>query len=145
MISLNKIFKEPTDNLFIQIFRYLFSGGVAFIVDFSLLYILTDVCGVYYLLSTIISFIIGLIITYLFSISWVFNQRKLNNRLFEILIFSIIGGIGLLLTTFFIWLFTDILHVHYLISKIVTTIIVFVWNFIAKKYILFTKKEKQER
>ena len=145
MINLNKIFKEPTDNLFIQIFRYLFSGGVAFIVDFSLLYVLTDVCDVYYLLSTIISFIIGLIITYLFSISWVFNQRKLNNRLFEILIFSIIGGIGLLLTTFFIWLFTDILHVHYLISKIVTTIIVFVWNFIAKKYILFTKKEKQER
>lgn len=142
MIDLNKIFKAPTDNFFIQLFRYLFSGGIAFIADFGLLYLLTDIFHLHYLLSTIISFSVGLVITYLFSISWVFNERRVKNRTYEFLIFAVIGGIGLLLTTLFMWFFTDYAHLHYLLSKIITTIIVFVWNFIAKKYILFSKSKE---
>lgn len=137
----NKIFKEPTDNLFIQAFRYLFSGGVAFVVDFGILFLLNKVFDVYYLYSSIISFIFGLIITYLLSVFWIFNERKIDNRVYEFLIFGVIGGIGLVLTTFFMWLFTDTCHFDPLLSKVFSTIIVTIWNFIAKKYILFTKKE----
>lgn len=138
-VFLSKILKEDTSSICIQIFRYLFSGGIAFIVDFGLLYLLTDILNVHYLLSSIISFSAGLIITYLFSIFWIFNERRLNNRTYEFLVFCLIGAIGLLLTSLFMWAFTDILQIHYLFSKVITTIIVFVWNFVAKKIILFTK------
>ena len=137
----SKILKEDADTIYIQIFRYFFSGGLAFIVDFSLLYLLTDVLNIHYLLSSIISFSVGLTITYLFSIFWVFNERRLNNRTYEFIVFCIIGAVGLGLTSLFMWLFTDLLQIHYLLSKIITTAIVFIWNFIAKKLILFTKRK----
>ncbi len=37
-----KLLKDQTDRTTIQLFRYLFVGGAAFIVDFGSLFILTD-------------------------------------------------------------------------------------------------------
>ncbi len=128
---------EPSDNVFIQLFRYGFVGGTAFVVDFSVLYVLTRFAGLYYLLSAAIAFIIGLAVNYLLSISWVFNRRKVNNRFSELFIFTVIGIVGLLLTSLLMWLFTEQAGLFYLISKIITTAIVLIWNFTARKLILF--------
>ncbi|MGC3976864.1 MAG: GtrA family protein [Paludibacteraceae bacterium] len=140
---LNKFLKERTGNIFIQLIRYFVSGGVAFLVDFSLLFILTEKAGLYYLLSTVISFSIGLLITYLLSIRWIFDNRKYKDKRVELLIFILIGITGLLLTSLLMWLFTDKWQVYYLFSKFFTTIIVFLWNFIMKKLILFPKRSNR--
>ena len=99
--------KDKTDKTHIQMFRYLFVGGAAFIVDFLSLFILTDFFGVYYLISAAIAFLIGLIANYFLSISWVFNKRKLKNRHIEFGMFAIIGIIGLGFNEIFIWFFTQ--------------------------------------
>ncbi|MGB4413938.1 MAG: GtrA family protein [Paludibacter sp.] len=120
--------------------RYFFAGGIAFIADTSVLYLLTEFAGFNYLISSIIGFSTGLIITYLMSIGWIFDQKRLKNKTFEFSVFVLIGVVGLALTSLFMWLFTSIWLLHYILSKIITTAIVFIWNFIAKKRILFTKK-----
>ena len=138
-LSRQRILKEKTDSTFIQLFRYLFVGGFAFVVDFSTLYILTDTLHIYYLVSAIPAFIMGTIVNYLLSISWIFGSRRLKNKLNEILIFTAIGGLGLVFNTFLIWFFTEIFHVYYMGSKIIAAPFVFLWNFLARKYILFFK------
>lgn len=138
---LKKIFLEETDNWFIQLFRYLFVGGAAFLVDYGLLVLLTEVFGLHYLVSATISFIAGLIVNYLLSTSWIFRKSKMENKWAEFLIFSIIGVVGLLLNNLLLYLFTDLAHIHYMISKLITTAIVMLWNFGARKIILFNKKE----
>ncbi len=140
---LNKYLNQPTGNILIQLLRYFVSGGVAFVVDFSLLYILTEFVGLHYRLSTVIAFTVGLLITYLFSILWVFDSRRFKNAKLEITIFAFIGVVGLLLTSFFMWFFTDKFNVHYMLSKVFTTIIVFLWNFIMKKLTLFPKNGRK--
>ena len=65
--GIDKILKNPSGNLFVQLIRYFVSGGVAFVVDASLLYILTEWLGFHYLLSTVLSYSFGLVITYMFS------------------------------------------------------------------------------
>ena len=141
MMTLKNRIKKKTDNVFIQIIRYFISGSIATIVDFGLLYLLTEFFDFYYLLSAVISFSVGLLITYLFSITWIFNQRRISNRWIELLIFSSIGAIGLLLTYLFMQYFTEVIKLHYMLSKVLTTIIVFFWNFLTKRFILFTKKK----
>jgi putative flippase GtrA len=121
--------------------RYFVSGGVAFVVDATLLYFLTEWVGLFYLVSTVLSYAVGLIITYLFSIKWVFDHRSVDNRKVEFGVFVVIGVAGLGLTSLCMWFFTAVVGVHYLVSKVVTTIIVFVWNFIAKKLLLFRRKK----
>jgi len=148
MINYLQLIKGKTGNLFIQIMRYLIAGGVAFAVDFLLLCLLTDFYNFHYLTSSRISFSVGLIITYLICIFWVFDKRRIENRKVEFLIFAIIGIVGFVLTDLFMKSFTENLFQKfdhaYLFSKILTTIIVFVWNFIAKRFILFTAKKKNQ-
>ncbi|CDG65207.1 putative membrane protein [Methanobacterium sp. MB1] len=81
---------KNTDKTLIQLFRYIFVGGAAFIVDFGSLYILTDIFGMYYLVSAAIAFILGLIANYILSISWVFNRRRMDSRLSEFSVFTTI-------------------------------------------------------
>ncbi len=132
-----KLGKEETDNVGVQLFRYIFVGGAAFIVDFGSLYIFTDFLGIYYLISAAIAFILGLVANYALSITWVFNRRTLDSRAFEFGIFAVIGIIGLILNEVIIWFFTAELQFYYLLSKIISAIIILFWNFFARKLVLF--------
>lgn len=139
---LNKILKEKNDNIYVQFFRYSISGGTAFLIDTGTMILLKEVFGMYYLYASVISFVIGLIITYLLSIYWIFDQRKLAEKQGqELLIFILIGLVGIGLTWFFMKFFTNTIAIHYVISKIMTTVIVSLWNFTAKKILLFTNKK----
>ena len=123
-----------------QLLRYTFVGGLAFLVDFGTLFILTEYVHVHYLVSAAIAFIFGLTVNYILSVKWVFNIRTVGNRWLEFLLFALIGLVGLGLNELFLWIITEILVIYYLISKIITTIIVYFWNFFARKYLLFNKK-----
>ena len=133
----HKLFYGSTDKLLVQFVRYFFVGGFAFVVDFGLLYILTEYAGLHYLLSATLSFIAGLLVNYIISCLWVFNGSKFKNRLVEFLFFAAIGVVGLALNDTLIWLFTDCIGTHYLFSKIVAAAMVYLWNFFARKYLVF--------
>jgi putative flippase GtrA len=122
-----------------QFFRYTIVGGGAFIIDFSILYILTEYFSIKYLISAGISFISGLACNYLFSTRWVFDTRKVGNPSKEFLLFLAIGLIGLSLNEIIIWCFTSFWHLYYLISKVFSTVIIFLWNFFARELLLFSK------
>lgn len=133
------IFKEKTNNLLIQLFRYGFVGGTAFLVDYGLLYILTSWGHLHYLLSASLSFVAGLVVNYLISTVWVFNDSRIRNKWTEFLVFSIIGVVGLGFTELLMWLFTDIIGFHYMISKLITAALVMLWNFFARRFVIFNK------
>ncbi len=128
-----------TDNIFIQFFRYCIVGGLAFLVDYCLLFLLSDKCGLHYLLSAGIAFIAGLVVNYLLSIFWVFSESRYRDKRIEFAFFAFIGVIGLGLTEGLMWLFTDLAGLHYLLSKLITAALVLLWNFFARKVVLFTK------
>ena len=136
-VMIERLLKSRTDNTLIQLFRYTFVGGVAFIVDFGLLFILTDFFDIHYLISAALAFLLGLTTNYVLSIVWVFNKRTLKNKWFEGGVFVLIGIIGLVFNELFIWFFTEHVHFHYLQSKVVSTAFVYLWNFFARKFILF--------
>jgi putative flippase GtrA len=126
-----------SDGTIVQLARYTVVGGLAFGVDFSILYLLTDFGGVHYLVSAAIAFCGGLLVNYALSRAWVFERRSLNNNCLEFTVFAAIGLIGLAMNEAGMWLLTDILGLHYLSGKLFTTGFVFVWNFFARKYSLF--------
>jgi len=136
-MEIKNLFFKPTNNVFLQLIRYTFVGGVAFLVDYGLLYVLTEYGHLYYLFSATLSFLFGLVVNYLLSKVWVFQRSVIQKKWIEFLVFSLIGVIGLIFTIFFLKIFTDYCSIHYMISKIITTIIVFLWNFLARKYIIF--------
>ncbi len=137
ILTFKKLLKNKTNNTLIQLFRYTFVGGVAFIFDFGSLFILTEFFNIYYLVSATISFLLGIVVNYYLSIAWVFEKRSTDSKQLEFIIFASIGLIGLSLNIFFIWYFTEMVKMHYLISKMISTTLVYLWNFSIRKLVLF--------
>lgn len=134
-----RIFREKTDNTLFQLIRYTFVGGFAFIVDFGTLFLLTEYLNLHYLVSAAIAFILGLVTNYFLSIGWVFTRHTVSDKRIEFIVFTLIGLAGLGLNELFLWLFTDLAGMYYLISKILTAVLVYLWNFFVRKLILFNK------
>lgn len=131
---------DSTNNLYIQLFRYTFVGGLAFAVDFCLLYVLTEYAHLHYLESATISFLVGLFVNYLVSKVWVFSESKFKKKGIEFLLFALVGLIGLGLNNLFLWLITTYLSMYYMFSKLIASVIVYLWNFLARKYLIFSTK-----
>lgn len=137
ILSPDTLFKYKTNNFLIQFFRYTIVGSVAFVFDFLTLFVLTEYFELYYLFSTAIGFFVGLTTNYILSILWVFEKRLFSSKYLEFLLFTLIGLIGLILNELFIWSFTEIIGIHYLWSKIISTVLVYFWNFLVRKFVLF--------
>ena len=89
------------------------------------------------LLSTTISFIAGLVVNYIICTKWIFRKSKISNTILEFIFYGIIGVVGLLLNDILMFVFTDMIQVHYMISKLITAVIVMGWNFIGRRTLLF--------
>lgn len=130
----------------VQLFRYLFVGGLAFVVDYGLLFVLTEYAGLHYLASATIAFIAGLTVNYFLSTSWIFRSGAvIKNKVGEFVVFALIGVVGLVLTNVLLFLFTDVCGIHYMVSKLITTALVMLWNFFGRKLILFNEKTPEAK
>ena len=134
---ISKFFKKPSDLISVQLFRYILSGAVACAVDYSTLVTLTQVFKLYYLTSAAIAFMLGSAVSYILNVAWVFDRRVFSDKRLEALLFFSIGLVGLFLNHYCIQFFTEAVKLHYLGSKVISTMAVFAVNFIARKYILF--------
>lgn len=119
--------------LLVQLTRYFMVAAVGLVFDFATLITLTEMFGVNYLLAAVIGFLIGLTINYLLSTRYVFKNSKIKSRYIEFGLYAVVGLIGLGILSASMWLLTDILHIHYIFSKCLATVIVYLWNFFGRK------------
>ena len=127
---------EKTEKLVIQIFKFGIVGVVATIIDFVFLYVFKDFCHFNTLISNTLSFCISVIYNYWASIKWVFDINKEKNPQKNFIVFILFSIIGLILNDLIMWIATDNLNIYYMISKIIATSIVMIFNFITRKKFL---------
>lgn len=130
-------------NIIGQFLRYFVTGGLAFIVDFGVFALSLYYFEIHYLVSNLIGLMAGNVVNYLLSIGWVFSSEKRKmekHRLLEITVFVLISLFGMGLNEFLMYLFVGVLAIQEMVSKIVAAIIVLLYNFFARKYILFKKR-----
>lgn len=123
-------------NIFQQLIRFGFVGGSATILDYAIMIFLTEIFDINYLLSSSISFSVSVIYNYLLSVKWVFNVSEKRNKTFDFAVFIILSVIGLGINQLIMWLCVSHFNIHYIISKVIATIIVMVFNFITRKIFL---------
>lgn len=137
-LDINTLFKNKTTNSYIQFFRYIFVGGMAFVADAFTLWVCEKFMD--YLFAAAVAFIVGLGVNYLISVKFVFSEsEKVKNKVREFLIYAIIGIVGLALTEVIMYVLTDLCDIYFMASKIVAAAIVLVWNFVARKKIIYTR------
>ena len=111
-------------------------GFIAFLIDYGLLALCTEVLGINYLISATIGFTVSVVFNYLASMRYVFTHKEDMSRRREFVIFVTLSVIGLLINNACMWVGVEMFGWHYLIVKIGATFIVMIWNFVTRKIFL---------
>lgn len=123
-------------NLMKQIFRFGIVGGIAFLIDYGLLYVCTEYFGIYYLISSIISFSVSVIFNYIASIIWVFDVDQEKSKTRNFVLFILLSIVGLFINQLIMWLGVDRMNFYYMFVKLFATAVVMIFNFITRKMFL---------
>lgn len=134
---LKKLLVEPTTRPTIQFFRYVFVGGCSFLVDAGVLWLCVQM-GLHYLFAACFGFVAGLLFNFFLSRALVFRAQTARvGRALEFAGYALIGLVGLGLTEILLYFCTEIVLLHYMISKVIASAVVLFWNFIARKLLLY--------
>ena len=139
------LFYQKTDNIFIQFFRYCFVGGIATVIEGGALWLIQhflfkEANGFYVYISQGIAFVLGLIANFILSKLFVFQEKsEKTNAAGEFVAYAVIGIVGLLMKELLLWLFHVQIGIHYMIVWVISTIIVLIWNYTARKIALYRK------
>ena len=157
-------FIGDTSKTSVQFFRSLFVGGIATIADMVIMILIRELLYVPEGVAAVFGFIVGLAVNYIVSTYWVFAKAKVKNRIIDFIGFAVIGIIGLGLTQLIIepfstlgmfgtgwfvqWqIFGGLLPAdkYYIVGKVLAVVIVYMWNFFARKFILYRKVEEKDK
>ena len=127
-----KIF--PSMDRFWEVFRFLAVGGGCFLLEYGLLFSLTEYGGLNPLVSAPIAFTISLVVNYILCVYVVFHVKHQGTT--QMVLFIVTSLMGLGLNQLVMWFCIDILAIWYMFAKIVASAIVMIWNYFTKRFIL---------
>jgi putative flippase GtrA len=119
--------------------RYFLASGVALSVGYGLLVALTEFLRIHYLVSATIGFATGLVVNYVLSVAFIFSERRLASRWIEFAGLACIGLVGLALNEGLMRLFVESVGLGYILAKIPAAGLGFMFNFVTRRLMLFTK------
>lgn len=122
--------------------RYFVVGGVAGLFDFLFFLLFNTWLGFHYLLIGICGFILATFINYWLSILWVFNSGARFSRRTEIFSVYVVSLVGLLLHALILAIAIEKIGLPGPIAKILATGLVFIWNYTARHYYVFSAKSE---
>lgn len=115
--------------------QYFGAGIIAAFTEWSVFFSVISL-EINYLISVTVAFLIATGVNYYFS-RLIFKSSRFDKTKVISLVYFV-SFMGLLLNLFFMWILFDILNIYSLFAKIIATGIVFFWNFLLRKYFIFS-------
>lgn len=126
-----------------QFISYFFVGGVAAIVEWVMFFIFANVLQINYFVSTVIAFIFSTTANWILGRITTFkdNNTYKDKKAKEAFLVLIVSAIGLLFNLILMYLFVTVMgfdsSLGKTLSKIAATGIVFIWNFLIRKLVIY--------
>lgn len=121
--------------MIVEFFHYGIGGGIACVINFLSLFLLTEKAGFYYLVSALISYPLAFLTGFVFQAFITFKHReKLVHKMAWFFAHQAVG-FGLFMAL--LYGMTDMLRIHYLVSFFISAGIVYLFNFAFSKIVVF--------
>ncbi|SMC73490.1 GtrA family protein [Papillibacter cinnamivorans] len=124
-------------NRILELIRFGINGGISFFVDYVILYILTKYAGIYYLVSSCISFSISMVVNYVICFVWVFRGEK-NKGARTTTIFVATSAMGLGMNQVLMWSMVRLIGFHFMLAKLFSANIIWFWNYFTKRRAVYS-------
>lgn len=120
--------------------RYFVVGGIAGLFDLLFFLLFNTIFGFHYLWVGISGFILATFINYWLSILWVFNSGARFSRRAEVFSIYAVSLVGLILHAIILATAIEKFLLPGPIAKILATCLVFIWNYTARHYYVFSTR-----
>lgn len=121
---------------FVQLFLYLIVGGLATLVEWGAFYELNQRLTVHYMAATALAFALSTFANWGFGRLILFRVSN-QNTWFELVKIYAVSIIGLLFNIGIMYVEVDKLLMDEMLSKMIATGIVFIWNFLIRKLVIY--------
>ncbi|MFI5000467.1 MAG: GtrA family protein [Reyranellales bacterium] len=116
---------------------YFAIASVSFAANFAAFTGVVYVLGLHWLVANLAGFVAGTLTNYVLCIRFVFASRIHARRSTEVFMVTAVSTVGVGLETFLIYVGHDLLGAMLAVAKIVAAGVVFFWNYLARRYLVF--------
>jgi len=127
------------------IVKYIISGSTAAATDLILLYFLTDILKIYYLLSASIAFIIAFFVSFYLQKFWTFRDNNKEKIYKQMSLYFVVGVTNLGINTGGMYILVDRFKIMYILAQILMGGVIAIGSFLIYRFIIFKRhRVKQE-
>lgn len=126
-----------------QFISYFFVGGAAALVEWISFFFLSAILKMNYIVATCFAFVLSTTANWLLGRMWTFrgSKRYRNHKGREALLVFAVSAVGLIFNVVLMYAFVTLLGMNTdalkTVSKIAATGIVFIWNYLSRKYLIY--------
>lgn len=118
-----------------QFSKFLVVGCGSAAGHYSLLILLVQGFAVAPVPASVAGALLGALINYTLNYHFTFRSNKQHTE--AVFKFAFVALVGLALNTLFMWIGIKVLHLHYLVSQVLTTGLVVFWSFSGNRFWTF--------
>lgn len=128
-----------------QFISYFFVGGIAAVFEWVMFFIFANILNIHYFVSTVLAFIFSTSVNWWLGRNTTFkdNVSYKDKKVRELAMVFFVSAIGLVINLILMYIFVTIIGFDGTIgttcSKIAATGIVFIWNFLIRKFVVYKK------
>lgn len=114
------------------------SGAAGTVVKHVMLYVLTDWCSVWYITSSVVSFMLSCGVSFLLQKYWTFRNGD-NRTSIQLGLYVSCSLAYLTFNTVMMFVLVSQLYVHYILSQLILTLVIAVMSYFTTRKIFVTK------
>lgn len=117
---------------------YIIVGGIATVAEWAVFFVLGKI-SCHYAVATAIAYILSTFVNWLAGRILVFKESN-QSFIKEIVSVYLASIVGLILNLLIMWVAVDLMNINEMLSKIAATGIVFIYNFLVRKLLIYKNK-----
>ncbi len=122
-----------------MVIKYLTSGGTAAATDLILLFLLTDILNLWYIISASLSFIVAFFISFFLQKFWTFRDRTRDKIKQQMGLYFFIGVVNLIINGLGMYVLVDFFNIMYIFAQVIAGAFIAVVSFLIYRYVIFKK------
>lgn len=125
--------------------RFCIVGALGFIINLALLSLFFKVLGWPVLISQLLASEISLFNNFLLHNKWTYSRNNVSKTLRKLLIeFHAVSWIAVIGSSLLMTLFVHVFNMHYVLSLIVVSAVILIWNYGWTKFYVWRHEHKKE-
>jgi glycosyltransferase involved in cell wall biosynthesis len=124
----------------LQIVKFLITGTIAAFLNIALLYLLTEYARLWYLASSVVSFLIALAANFAMQKYWTFRSTSGGDTRRQLPSFVLLQLVNLGLNSLLLFALVEYLHVWYVFAQFIVSLLLACFTFVVNRALIFRKR-----